>query len=250
MVGINEILIFLVGGIIGFVICRLTLGRKQKAAQQKELDNSKADLQQYKAQVNSHFNDSAKLMGEVASSYQALYKHMAGQSKTLLSETETLPFPQLKTPSENPAAQETDPEKPLDDVTAETAETVSKNQTTQEANQQTAEKETVEETVEKSSETVSQNNTLEKANQAAAKKEAEKEVEKESSESVSKNQTTQETNQKTAAEEPVEETEKESSETVSQNNSQEANQAAAKKEAEKEVEKEVEKESSERVPKK
>ncbi len=151
MAGINEILIFLVGGIIGFVICRFTLGTKQKAAQQKELESSKAEMEQYKAQVTNHFNDSAKLMGEVASSYQALYKHMAGQSQTLLSDSdiEIQPFPQLKTASEkkpeeaqatNEAAQKTTQEAPQEDVAEETSETMLKNDA-EESSEETAKKE-------------------------------------------------------------------------------------------------------------
>ena len=104
MNGINETLIFLViflaGGIIGFVICRITLGRKKAGAQQQELDQTKAELEHYKSQVNDHFTSSAELMGQVASSYQALYSHMAGQSQTLLSDTEVPPFPLLKTPED------------------------------------------------------------------------------------------------------------------------------------------------------
>lgn len=98
MTEINAILIFLAGGIIGFVICRIIMGTKPTAAQQQKLDNSKAELDHYKSQINKHFTSSAKLMGEVANSYQALYTHMAGQSQTLLSDSEadTLSFPLLK----------------------------------------------------------------------------------------------------------------------------------------------------------
>lgn len=187
MVGINEILIFLAGGIIGFVICRLTLGTKQKTAQQKELDSAKADLEQYKAQVSSHFNDSAKLMGQVASSYQALYTHMAGQSQTLLSDADTQPFPQLKTPSEkepkDPQAvkeaiqettQDTTPEAPQSESTEETGEGVSTNDSTQETDKETAEKESA---------AVSHNDTMEET----PRETAEKESTEESSETVSKN---------------------------------------------------------------
>ena len=131
MTDMNEILIFLViflvGGIFGFVLCRITLGKKQAAAQQQELDNTQAELEHYKSQVNNHFTSSAELMEQVASSYQALYSHMAGQSQALLSDTDALPFPQLKTPSEqkqeeplvvNEAEQET-----LEDTVQEVSQT-------------------------------------------------------------------------------------------------------------------------------
>ncbi|HEY7866446.1 MAG TPA: DUF1043 family protein [Psychromonas sp.] len=111
MAEMSGVLIFIIGGIVGgilgFVITRITLGRKQKAAQQEALDNTKAELDHYKSQVSNHFSDSAKLMGQVASSYQALYTHMAGQSEALLDATETeVPFPKLKTP---PVKEQQDP---------------------------------------------------------------------------------------------------------------------------------------------
>jgi uncharacterized membrane-anchored protein YhcB (DUF1043 family) len=140
MIETNEILIFLaiflVGGIIGFVICRFTLGRKKEAAQQQELDSTKAELEHYKSQVNNHFTSSAELMEQVASSYQALYSHMAGQSQTLLGETDLSPFPLLKKPYENKeeeptraneAAQETDDKLVSEDsreIVSDTSETV------------------------------------------------------------------------------------------------------------------------------
>lgn len=94
------LVIFLIGGICGFMLCRMTFGKKQAAAQQQELEDSKAELEHYKSQVNEHFTNSAELMEQVASSYQALYSHMAGQSQTLLGDAEMLPFAQLQTLAE------------------------------------------------------------------------------------------------------------------------------------------------------
>ena len=103
MNNINEILLllvtFLAGGIIGFVIYHMTLGKKLANTQQQELDQNKAELEQYKSKVNNHFTNSAELMEQVASSYQALYSHMASQSQSLLSGEDESPFPMLKTPS-------------------------------------------------------------------------------------------------------------------------------------------------------
>jgi len=97
----NELLPFfftlLGGGLIGFLIYHITLGKSKASEQQKELDKNKIELEKYKAQVNDHFNDSAELMGQVANSYQALYNHMAGQSESLLGDTATTHFPLLKT---------------------------------------------------------------------------------------------------------------------------------------------------------
>ncbi|ABM04183.1 undecaprenyl pyrophosphate phosphatase [Psychromonas ingrahamii 37] len=163
MTEISGMLIFIisgfVGGIIGFVISRITSGSRQqgqsntkaeldktkaeldktkaeldktkaeldktkaeldktkaeldktKAELDKtraELDKTKVELDNYKFQVSNHFSDSAKLMGQIASSYQALYTHMAGQSKALLDANKTgVPFPQLEIPLAKKSAQET-----------------------------------------------------------------------------------------------------------------------------------------------
>ncbi|MCW8996113.1 MAG: DUF1043 family protein [Psychromonas sp.] len=103
MTELNMILIFLAGGIIGFAICYITAGRKQSAAQQKELHARKSELDDYKSQVNNHFTKSAELMREAANSYQALYTHLASQSQVLLSDSDAdaLPFPQIATLSED-----------------------------------------------------------------------------------------------------------------------------------------------------
>ena len=45
MTEISTILLFLAGGIIGFVICYITMGKKQAAAQQQEQDNLVIQMQ-------------------------------------------------------------------------------------------------------------------------------------------------------------------------------------------------------------
>jgi uncharacterized membrane-anchored protein YhcB (DUF1043 family) len=96
----NELLPFfftlLAGGLLGFLIYHITLGKSKTSKQQEELDKNKIELEKYKAQVNDHFNNSAELMGQVANSYQALYNHMADQSQSLLGESATTQFPLLK----------------------------------------------------------------------------------------------------------------------------------------------------------
>ena len=89
------IVLFIVGGLVGFVIYHFTLGKKQSGSQRQELEQIKAELAQYKSKVNTHFKDSAALMGQVASSYQALHSHMANQSQSLLSDDNNSVFPLL-----------------------------------------------------------------------------------------------------------------------------------------------------------
>jgi uncharacterized membrane-anchored protein YhcB (DUF1043 family) len=92
------LVIFLAGGVIGFGVYHITLSKKRLGVQQQELEQAKAELEQYKSKVNNHFMDSAELMGKVASSYQALHSHMASQSQSLLSNEDSAVFPQLNTP--------------------------------------------------------------------------------------------------------------------------------------------------------
>lgn len=105
----NELLTifgsFIGGIIVGFVIYHFVFGKSKASTQQQEIDKTKSELEQYKAKVNSHFTNTAELMGEVASSYQSLYNHMADQSKDLLNDADLTPFPLLeKTPIENEEA--------------------------------------------------------------------------------------------------------------------------------------------------
>lgn len=97
----NEILSifgsFIGGIIIGFIIYHFTIAKNKVTAQQQEMDKTKSELEEYKSKVNSHFTNTAELMGDVANSYQALYSHMANQSQDLLGDTELSPFPLLET---------------------------------------------------------------------------------------------------------------------------------------------------------
>ncbi len=163
MTEMSEIVLYLVifgiGGIFGFMLCRITFGKKQAAAQQQELEDSKAELEHYKSQVNEHFTNSAELMEQVASSYQALYSHMAGQSQTLLGDSEMLPFAQLQSLAEKEQqAPEVSKEVPQTNASQEKDETVLKHaepetETGEQAPESSAEKpETAEQTPESSTE--------------------------------------------------------------------------------------------------
>lgn len=99
------IVLFIVGGLVGFVIYHFTLGKRQSGVQRQELEQIKTELAQYKSKVNTHFKDSAALMGQVASSYQALHSHMANQSQSLLSDDNNSVFPLLNATS--PESQDT-----------------------------------------------------------------------------------------------------------------------------------------------
>ena len=123
--------IFLFGGLLGFAIYHISLGKKRTGVKQKELDETKAELEQYKEKVNHHFMNSAELMQQVATSYQALHNHMATQSESLLSEKGISPYPLLE--ADLASAQEK--------TMLEETESVQGNETTQENGASTSQSE-------------------------------------------------------------------------------------------------------------
>ncbi len=178
MTEMSEILLYLVifgiGGIFGFMLCRITFGKKQAAAQQQELEDSKAELEHYKSQVNEHFTNSAELMEQVASSYQALYSHMAGQSQTLLGDSEMLPFAQLQSLAEKEQQAPDEVEEVLQtDAAQETEQAVPKRaepqtETTEQAPESSAEKSEAEERAPESN--AEKTETAEQAAESSAEK--------------------------------------------------------------------------------
>lgn len=108
--------IFLAGGLIGFAIYHLSLGKKRAGTKQQELDDTKAELEQYKEKVNHHFMNSAELMQQVATSYQALHSHMANDSESLLGEHGPSVYPLLGAAAPNALAGEDLEAEPLSDT--------------------------------------------------------------------------------------------------------------------------------------
>lgn len=137
---INSIILlglFVAGGVVGFAIYHFTLGKKQSGAQRKELEQTKAQLDQYKSKMNAHFKDSAALMGQVASSYQALHSHMANQSQSLINDDDNAVFPLLNatlSESQDVSLLSTDSEHntPVDDaLEGESSEPMTSSETSQ-----------------------------------------------------------------------------------------------------------------------
>ncbi|BDH44417.1 hypothetical protein TUM12370_04610 [Salmonella enterica subsp. enterica serovar Choleraesuis] len=74
-----------VGIIIGAVAMRFGNRKlRQQQAQQFELEKSKAELEDYREELVSHFARSAELLDNMASDYRQLYQHMAKSSNSLL----------------------------------------------------------------------------------------------------------------------------------------------------------------------
>ncbi len=73
----------IVGGVIGLLI-----GRSSPAAQQKEvliaeLEDTRRELEQYKADVGLHFERTAELVNDMTTSYRKVHQHLAGGADLL-----------------------------------------------------------------------------------------------------------------------------------------------------------------------
>ena len=74
-----------VGIIIGAVAMRFGNRKlRQQQALQFELEKNKAELEEYREELVSHFARSAELLDNMAHDYRQLYQHMAKSSSNLL----------------------------------------------------------------------------------------------------------------------------------------------------------------------
>lgn len=84
-----------VGIIIGAVAMRFGSRKlRQQQAMQFELEKNKAELEEYRTELVSHFARGSELLNTMAHDYRQLYQHMAQSSGRLLPEmsTESNPF--------------------------------------------------------------------------------------------------------------------------------------------------------------
>lgn len=84
-----------VGIIVGAVAMRFGNRKlRQQQALQYELEKNKAELEEYREELVSHFARSAELLDTMAHDYRQLYQHMAKSSSSLLPElsAESNPF--------------------------------------------------------------------------------------------------------------------------------------------------------------
>ncbi|PHM27444.1 Z-ring associated protein ZapG [Xenorhabdus budapestensis] len=79
----------LIGLIIGFIIGALAVRfgstkLRQQNAVQAELEKNRAELEEYRKELVSHFARSAELLDNMARDYRQLYQHMAKSSNELM----------------------------------------------------------------------------------------------------------------------------------------------------------------------
>ena len=80
-----------VGIIIGAVAMRFGNRKlRQQQALQYELEKNKAELDEYREELVSHFARSAELLDTMAHDYRQLYQHMAKSSSSLQKQTRSV----------------------------------------------------------------------------------------------------------------------------------------------------------------
>ncbi|OZI14028.1 cytochrome D ubiquinol oxidase subunit III [Sodalis-like symbiont of Philaenus spumarius] len=93
-----------VGMIIGAVaMCFGNHKLRQQQTLQNEPEKSKAELDEYREELTSHFARSAELLDNMADDYRQLYQHMAKSSNSLLpnQRSEDNPFRYRLTEADN-----------------------------------------------------------------------------------------------------------------------------------------------------
>jgi uncharacterized membrane-anchored protein YhcB (DUF1043 family) len=78
-----SIAALLVGAAIGFLMGRSGNASNKQAELAEELENTKAELDSYKVNVNKHFEKTATLVNELTTSYKDVHEHLANGAQDL-----------------------------------------------------------------------------------------------------------------------------------------------------------------------
>jgi len=108
------------------LVLGLLLGWLMARAQRNESANTEAEkaLTDYKQQVQSHFEETAKRVGQLAEGYQSVYEHLAAGANQLCEKPHAVPTNNVLEAAAAPAQLEKLAEQPpaTEPATAETAE--------------------------------------------------------------------------------------------------------------------------------
>ncbi|WJW76013.1 YhcB family protein [Thiohalobacter sp. IOR34] len=76
-----------VGTGVGFLVAALFGARNNRSRELEEaLEQSRAELQEYRGKVNAHFQKTAQLFEDMSDRYRAVYQHLASSSQELCGE--------------------------------------------------------------------------------------------------------------------------------------------------------------------
>lgn len=78
-----SIAALLVGAVIGFLMGRSGNASNKQAELAEQLENTKAELDSYKLNVNQHFEKTATLVNELTTSYKDVHEHLANGAQDL-----------------------------------------------------------------------------------------------------------------------------------------------------------------------
>lgn len=90
-VWIIGIVALAIGGLIGFLLGRSGSDASERQALNRQLDEARADLGNYKQEVTEHFEKTAELVNQLTTAYRDVHQHLAQGAQTLgASESATL----------------------------------------------------------------------------------------------------------------------------------------------------------------
>lgn len=78
-----SIVALVVGAVIGFLMGRSGGNSNRQAELSEQLDDTKKELENYKSEVNSHFEKTAELVNNLTHSYQDVHQHLASGAQGL-----------------------------------------------------------------------------------------------------------------------------------------------------------------------
>ena len=129
-VWIIAIVALAVGILIGFLMGKSGSSEAQRKTLEEELNGSRAEMDRYKKEVTSHFEQTASLVNELTDQYRKVHQHLATGAQNLCPDQaagrslQSSLQPKLENTQTDPNATDIEPEKTVNDpATATTTDT-------------------------------------------------------------------------------------------------------------------------------
>lgn len=103
----------LIGGLIGMLIGRSSPAARRSETLLEELEDTRRELDAYKAEVNTHFAQTADLVNNLTESYRDVHQHLAKGAGRLCNEEGLIKS--LQAPQPQPRAEANSEEQPPGD---------------------------------------------------------------------------------------------------------------------------------------